>query len=554
MTPAAQPSAPTDVSMSSTTDRRCAVGDLLRHWAAVRPESTCCGLDDHVFTFEEMDTRADEIAAGVAALGVGKGDRVATLAPNRVEILELFYGLARAGAVQVPLNAYLKGSLLRHQLVHSRPKVLILDEAGRRAVEPFLDQLPELETIVLLDGQLACGPAACQVDEVPYGDLCGRNAVKPDVHVTAEDTMSIVYTSGTTGLPKGCIVSHGYYCRCGQLIGDALELRQTDVIFSSLPLFHSGGRLMMLMSGLYRGLPVRLESAFSTSSFFRRISETGATVAIGVGPMGAALLAAPPGQHDRGHSLRTMMVSPMAPPAQQAFRARFGIEPWTEVFGQSECVPVTMTPLSSPDRDPVSCGAPAPDLEIAVLDDDGDPVADGGIGEICLRPKGSQFSMFDGYWEQPGDTLRAFRHLWYHTGDYGRRLPSGSLAFVDRKKDAIRRRGENVSSVELEGVINTQPDILESAVHAVPSALEEDDIKACIVPRDGAQLDAVELFHFFAENLPYFAVPRYVEIVETLPRNAVGRVMKHVLRERGITESGWDFESLGLTVARELRR
>jgi crotonobetaine/carnitine-CoA ligase len=277
--------------------------------------------------------------------------------------------------------------------------------------------------------------------------------------------------------------------------------------------------------------------------------------------MGAALLAAEPGANDRDHGLRTMMVAPMSPTAQDAFRERFGIEPWTEVFGQTECIPVTITPLSSNARDAAGCGLAAPDLEIELLDleiellDESEhPVQDGSTGEICLRPRHGRFAMFDGYWQDAAATLGALRGLWYHTGDYGRRLPSGALAFVDRKKDSLRRRGENVSSIELEAAINAHPDIVESAVHAVPSELAEDDIKACVVLRDGAEVDAERLFAYLKEHLPYYAVPRYVEVIEALPRNAVGRVMKHVLREREFTDATWDFEALGLVVARAERR
>lgn len=548
----AQPVESTSASGGLAPGRRCSVGALLRHWAAVRPEAICSALDDDVFTFREMDARSDVLAAGLAALGVTKGDRVATLAPNRVEILELFYALARTGAVQVPLNAYLKGTFLHYQLAHSRASVLIVDEAGRQAVEPLLGELPDLETIVLLDEE----PAGLDLRSrtvVSYSVLSEAGEQPPDVEVTAADTMSIVYTSGTTGLPKGCICSHGYYCRCGEVIGAALELRDDDVLFAGLPLFHAGGRLMLVMCGLFRGLPARAASSFSASGFFTRISETGATVAIILRPMGLALLAAPPRTQDRDHSLRTVMCGPMSPAAQQQFRERFGVEPWTEVLGQTECTPYIVTPVSASNRDPEGCGLPAPDLEIGLLDDGGCAVPDGELGEICVRPS-NRFSMFDGYWEQPEDTLHAFRNLWYHTGDVAYRQRSGSLVFVDRKKDMVRRRGENVSSIEVEGVLNAHPDIIESAVHAVPSALEDDDVKACIVVREGLEVDPLQLFEFFKQNLPYYAVPRYLEVVDSLPRNAVGRVMKHVLRERGITENVRDFEALGLIIARNDRR
>jgi crotonobetaine/carnitine-CoA ligase len=270
--------------------------------------------------------------------------------------------------------------------------------------------------------------------------------------------------------------------------------------------------------------------------------------------MGAALLACQSRAADRQHGLRTMMVAPMAPEAQKRFRDRFGIEPWTEVFGQTECMPVTMTPLSSPSRDATGCGLPAPDLDFALLDDGGDPVPDGETGEICIRPLDDPYAMFDGYWTPEGHVTAPLVDGWHHTGDSGRRLPSGSIAFVDRKKDSMRRRGENVSSLELEAAINTHPDVAECAVHAVPSDMADDDIKVCLVLAEGAGFDMVEFFAFARAVLPYFAIPRYVEVVAQLPRNAVGRVMKHVLREAPHTAATVDLQALGLTVDRAERR
>lgn len=533
------------MSDPAVTGQRCPVGDVLRTWAQERPDRLCCAMDDERLTFAEMDARADRVAAGLAAIGVAKGDRVATLAPNRIELLELFHGCARAGAIQVPLNAYLKGEFLRHQLAQSRAKVIVVDGPGRAAIAPLVPELPDLEAIIQLDEPDG---------DIPYATVADAGGDAPAVDLDATDTMSILYTSGTTGLPKGCVLSHGYYCRSGEINAWALELTDDDLLFAALPLFHAGARLIVVMTALSRGIPAQIESAFSASGFFDRARRTKATVAIGVGAMGAALLASRPGPSDRAHDLRTMMVAPMAPENQLAFRERFGVEPWTEVFGQTECMPVTVTPISSDARDRSGCGLPAPDLELALLDDDGRPVDDGQVGEICVRGRGEPFATFDGYWTDSGAVTPAAIDGWHRTGDAGRRLPSGSLAFVDRKKDSLRRRGENISSIELEAAINTHPDVLESAVHAVPSDLAEDEIKACLVCRPGAELQPAEFFEFLKQHVPYFAIPRYVEIVDALPRNAVGRVMKHVLRERPLASDAWDYDALGLVVERVDRR
>src|SRR5581483_10558448 len=215
---------------------RDAIGNVLRARAADTPERICCAMDDDVFTYAQMDQRSDALAAGVRSLGIEQGDRIATLSPNRPELLELFYGLAKTGAPQVPLNAFIKGEFLRHQLAQSRATVLITDASGREALAPIRSELPELTRVIQMD--------AAVDGEVPYGELFAAGETPPDVKLGPADVMSIVYTSGTTGLPKGCVVSHGYYCRSGDLVGTALEIDSDDVLFAGLPLFHSGGRLI----------------------------------------------------------------------------------------------------------------------------------------------------------------------------------------------------------------------------------------------------------------------------------------------------------------------
>jgi len=269
--------------------------------------------------------------------------------------------------------------------------------------------------------------------------------------------------------------------------------------------------------------------------------------------MGAAILATDPSPADRDHAVRRIMCAPLTLEGQATFRDRFGVEPWVDIFGQTECMPTTLTPLSSDRRDPKGCGIAAPDLEVALLDDDANILDGEATGEICLRPK-APYAMFDGYFEQPEATLASFRGLWYHTGDYGRRLESGAFAFVDRKKDSLRRRGENVSSLELEAAINRHPNVVECAVHPMPAELGEDDVKAVLVLVEGERVEPDELFAFFKQSLPYYAIPRYVDVIDALPRNAVGRVMKHKLREAGNTASTIDCEALGLTLSRDERR
>jgi len=242
----------------------------------------------------------------------------------------------------------------------------------------------------------------------------------------------------------------------------------------------------------------------------------------------------------------------MAPAAQLAFEERFGIPVLTEAFGQTECFPISMAPASA-ERARHTLGPPTAHYELTLRGDDDNEVPPGTPGEICVRPK-TPGVMYSGYWNKPEETLAAWRNLWHHTGDMARLDDAGRLVFVDRKKDALRRRGENVSSLELEAAIMAHPGVAAVAICAVPSPLGEDDIKACIVPAPDGTLEPGELFGFFKETLPYFAIPRYVQIREALPANALGRVMKHVMRSEGIPEGTWDFDALGFQVTRDERR
>lgn len=524
------------------------IGDLLRQRRRERGGHLFWWCGDDRATYGEADERSDRVAAGLADIGVKKGDRVAILAPNRPEILELYFACAKLGAVQVPLNAFLKGEFLRYQLADCGASVLVTDQAGYEAAAPMLGELPELRHIVSLDRP---PEAPKSIHIIAYADLATSGG-PPEVKVQEGDLMSIVYTSGTTGLPKGCMLPHAYYCRVARLMCEAWEIREGDVIMTALPLFHGAARMMMVGTALWSGQTVVVDREFRPAPFLERITEVGATIVGGVGAMGVALLSLPPSQHDRSHRLRLAMWIPFAVEQQLAFEERFAVNVVAELYGQTECVPVTFSAPQG-DRNRASAGKPAPDLEVLLVDDEDRPVQTGEVGEIVVRPR-EPYAIFSGYWQKPEETLRAFRNLWYHTGDYGRADAQGFITFVDRKKDALRRRGENVSSIELEMAILRHPKIAEAAVHAVPSQLTEDDIKACIVLKSGESITPEEIFGFFKDHIPYYAIPRYVEVLPQLPKNAVGRIMKYVLRERGITPSTWDLESMGFKIARSQRR
>jgi crotonobetaine/carnitine-CoA ligase len=537
---------------------RMTVADLLDQRAAEQPDKVLVACGEERRTYGEAARAAATFAAGLDAAGVGAGDRVAFLVPNRMERIDLFFGCARLGAVQVPLNTFLKGEFLRHQLADSGAAAAVVDGPGLAALAPLLPDLPALRRLIVLyddagDGPVPPVPASIEV--IRFAELEGRSSTAdPDLpRPQPSDLAAIVYTSGTTGPSKGCRINQGYYVHIGAAWQAALELRADDLYLTAFPLFHLSGQALALMATLQRGATLILEEAFSASTFMERARAVGATVVMGVGAMAQAILATPPSPSDRAHSVRLCSWIPLPAARQLEFEDRFGTAVSAEGYGQTECAPVTFSPASG-ERRRATAGRPAPWLDVRIVDGDDVEVPPGEVGEIVVRPLEPD-SLFSGYWGRDAETVATFRNLWHHTGDYGRMDDERFVTFVDRKKDALRRRGENVSSMELEAAILAHPGVVEVAVHAVESPSTEDDIKACIVPAAGeGEVTADELFEFFAEHLPYFAVPRYVELVPELPKNALGRVLKHELRSRGVTPVTWDFEKLGLTVERDRRR
>jgi crotonobetaine/carnitine-CoA ligase len=520
------------------------VPERLRHWAREDPDRPFLRCGPDWLSYGEVEARSGALAGGIAALGVSKGDRVAVVLPNRLEYLLTFFALARLGAIQVPINPYLKGEFLRHQLADSATTVLIGDAPAMAQLARLAPVLPALRTAVAV-GEIGEAPEGT----ITFGDLTSSGHPAPDVAIEPSDLLAVMYTSGTTGLPKGCMLSHGYYLAMPWPWYQNGWLRPGDRTLTAMPLFHIGGQGIALMPALLAGNSIAFLEQFSASGFLDQARATGSTVGFGVGPMGMAMLAGPPSDSDRDHPLRLGVWVPMPIASQDAYAERFGMQVISETYGQTECNPITGSPIDRHPSKRASLGRANPSLEVRLFDDGGAEVPTGEVGEIVIRAREPEV-MFAGYWNHtPGETVDG----WHHTGDLARADEDGYLYFVDRKSDSMRRRGENISSLEVEAAILTHPKIAAVAVHAVPSPLGEDDVKACLVLAEGQGLEAEELHTFLRETLPYFAVPRYVEFLDALPTTPTGRVQKHVLRARG-NAGAWDFDQLGLTIDKADRR
>jgi crotonobetaine/carnitine-CoA ligase len=524
------------------------VPERLAYWARQRPDDRFIRCGDRWWSFAQFADQVEAVAAGLTHEGVTKGDRVAIILPNCEQYVIAIFALARLGAIQVPLNVYLRGEFLRYQLADSQASVLIADPAGIQEAREQRHQLDGLRTMVSVG---ECTDA----DVVPWDSLLSHGNDAPEVSIRPSDVLAIMYTSGTTGMPKGCMLSHGYYTSISWGWYGSDWYRPGDVVVSAMPLFHIGGQGGALVSALMGGISIEILSSFSASGMLSRVRDAGATVLFGVGAMALAMLAAEPRVNDREHRLRTAIFPggpAIPPPAQQGWRDRFGTEIICEGYGQSECVPITMSP-SGAQRGTSGClGKPVPHLEVALLDEDNCPVPVGEVGEIAVRPR-EPYVTFSGYWGKPEATQQAWRGLWHHTGDSARMDSDGVLTYVGRLSDSLRRSGENISAVELESAILTHPDIAAAAVHGVPSEFGDDDVKAWIVLTPGTELTPEALHAFLVTAVPYFAVPRYVHITDKLPTNALGRVQKFILKDLG-NEGAWDFLELGLAIAVTDRR
>jgi crotonobetaine/carnitine-CoA ligase len=383
-----------------------------------------------------------------------------------------------------------------------------------------------------------------------YGALvASAPAVVAPAEVAPSDLACLIYTAGTTGPSKGCMLSHNYVICMARQIARAWQRTPDDVVWTPLPLFHLNAISIAVVATLSVGGSASIARRFSVSGFWPEVRRSGATIASMLGSPAILVANAEDHEDQHGHRLRLCAAAPMPPDIDRIWRERFGCATFSGGFGLTEASLIAALPPGETNR-PGAAGKPnSVELDVRLFDDDDLEVAAGDVGEICCRPRQPDV-MFAGYWNRAADTLSVFRNLWFHTGDLARVDADGFLYFVDRKKDALRRRGENISSFEMEKTFFAHSAILDVAVHAVPSDMGEDEVKVTCVLQPGSDLTPEQLCRWAAERVPYFAIPRYIDFRDDLPRNPVGRVLKYELRAQGVTATTWDREAAGVTFER----
>ena len=518
------------------------IGDLLARQAQAHRTATFLKFRDGEVSFGEADAMANRVAQGLIALGVGRGDHVAVMLPNCADFLYVIFALARLGAVAVPVNTGHRGEMLRHVLASSDTTTLIIDAGYADRLAPLASRLPGIGRLIVRTGDAGAPPGPLAVPAVKLSSLLDHGGETVRGGGAFSDLQAIMYTSGTTGPSKGAMVSNALALTCALDSLDFLD-RWGKTTYCPLPLFHAAGLWDGVLSALLSGGSIAIVDRFSASGFWDDVRHFGAQVAMSVFSMIPILLNRPPDPSDKDHPLETFYMGKSA--LDEPLRKRFGVRS-VETYTSTEVGIATGSPYG--EWKPGSCGQAHDErFEVAVVDERDLPVGPGEPGELVVRPR-QPFVITTGYYGSPEATAECFRNMWFHTGDRVWRDEDGYFYFLDRMKDAIRRRGENISAFDLECEVNMHPAVLECAAIGVPSELEDEDVKLAVVVRPGARLEPGELLEFCGRQLPRYMVPRYIEFVDALPRTPTDKVAKYRLRaegDHGLTPSTWDREAAG---------
>jgi crotonobetaine/carnitine-CoA ligase len=535
------------------------IPELLERRLSSDPDSEYLDICGTKFSAAAVNDLACRIANGFAAYGIVPGERVATLIENSPEAMLAWWGTVRGGFIAVPVNTAFKGHYLRYQLHDAGACALIVQRSLGHRLADVLDDLPELRLVFVIE-DVEPGEEDEPVAEARsitvggWGDLLTAVADVPNVDIKPSDIGTFIYTGGTTGPSKGCMLSHNYHEAASRQIGICWDRQPDDVLWTPLPLYHYNALVTAVLGALVFGGRSAVYRRFSVSNFWPEMNRTQATITSTLGTM-AYLLAHDTDQPEMPRSgepvanttLRMLGAAPMPVEVDSVIRERFGIETFSGAFGLTEASLISWSPPGVVAR-PNAAGVVNDEyFDVRIFDDEDNELPVGTTGEIVIRPKRPHV-MFEGYWGRPDATVATSRNWWYHTGDIGKVDADTYLYFVDRKADYLRRRGENISSFEVESVFMSHGGLADVAVHAVPSDLTEDDLKVTATLKADIELTPDELFTWAIDQLPYFALPRYIEFREELPRSAVGRVLKRQLRDEGVTGATWDSDSSGIIV------
>lgn len=502
---------------------------------------------DYPITFGELNERINKVANGFQKLGVKKGDKVAMMLPNCPEFLYTWFGLNKIGAVEVPINLALKGPGLAYQLTQSDSVALVTDTKYIENIQMVEDDLKDIRHTVLWSaegGELPRGKL--RSEELEFQDLLSHPGTAPKADISFKDITTIMYTSGTTGPSKGVLMSNHYWYEVWAECVKYSRYTEDDVLYTGLPFFHGNAQGITVGPAILADAKAVIVERFSASRLWEDIRKYECTEFNYIGGIIPILLKAPPRDDDGDNPVRISVGAAASKEAMVEFEKRFNLK-MLEVYGMTECYCCLVNPYD--ETRPGSCGKPLTGWSVKLVDDDDNEVPPGQLGEFVARPE-RMWVGTTGYYNKPVETLEFFQNFWMHTGDLGVRDEDGYFYFVDRKKQAIRRRGENISSFEVEAVINSHAAVLESCAVGVPSEVGEEEVKVVVVLKEGQSVTPEELIRWCEPRMAYFAIPRYIAIRDALPKTPSERVEKYKLKKEGVTEDCWDREKAGIVLKR----
>jgi len=503
---------------------------------------------DDPMTFGGLNERINRAANGFLALGIKRGDKVAIMLPNCPEFLYAWFGLNKIGAVEVPINVALKGAGLAYQIDQSDSVALIADLEYLDRLEEVAENLKTIRHVVLAGRADAMQgrPNWQRVEILTFNELMAHSSDTPNVVVHYSDLATILYTSGTTGVSKGVQMSHHYWYDIWSESVKYSRYTDEDVLYTGLPFFHGNAQGITIGPAILADAKAVIVERFSASQLWDDCRRWNCTEANYIGGIIPILLKQAEREDDGENPVR-LMVGAAAPADEwHAFQQRFNTK-LLEVYGMTECYCCLVSPYDEPRAG--ACGKAITGWDVRIVDDDDNEVPPGEQGEFIARSN-KMWVGTTGYYNQAEATLELFRNGWIHTGDLGRMDADGYFYFVDRKKQALRRRGENISSFEVESVIGSHPAVLESCVVGVPSEVGEEDVKAVVVLKEGHRVTEVELIRWCEPRMAYFAIPRYIAIRDSLPKTPSERVEKFKLKTEGVTPDCWDREKAGIVLQR----
>jgi len=532
------------LALNNIDDRH--LGRILQLQARDNGDTEFLISDDQRITFSEAEDISNCLASGFSGLGVGPGDRISIFMGNIPEMVLVCLALNKLGAIWIPVCTDYKGEWLLDTLIRSRSKILITDAEHAERIRDIKGQLDAGHYVVVNSADSDFEGA------IDYRELADNPPLEADYHsMDYGETCAILWTSGTTGRSKGVMVAHNNWIR-STLFGTSLmyHCQSGDIVYCALPLYNAGAWLTCIIRAMIAGIGCAIDKKFSASQFMDRIKHFNATQTFAVGSMGVFLANTPAREGDADNPLREALLVPMPPNLWEPFEQRFEVRLLTTGLGQSECL-LSLNQMHSDVEVPVyALGFPPPDADVRLFDDEGKEVPLGEPGEICIRPLAPHI-LFNGYFEDAEATENSYRGEWFLSGDMARQDPeTGAFFFVDRKKDAVRFAGRNISTMEVEGVVMRHPDVNQVAVFGIPCVelASEDELMFSVVLNEDSSATPESLCQFINDNAPHYFVPRYIDIVDSLPYTPTNKVQKFKLREKGVGPSTWDQKSSSFEV------